>query len=473
LTLRGCCIYHHCQILKMSVIIVQVGQCGNQVGGALWEALAAATNHGSVPSPFFCRDGTARCVLVDSEPKVVMGLHQSAPKRFHEGALVCGQCGRGNHWALGYFGVGNGSRRDPSLAKEKAFFMRKDQRQDDAVLLQHALYALHKEAGRVDQGQLEAIVVIHGLAGGTGSGFTSRLVEKIRMHFTEPESDAARRAAEDAEEEDGLYGALSERRRASYVVSVSVAPQLQGENALQGLNTALTLRSLIRSTDAIIILRNDDVIQPSPHSLVATCNTFTEANATFASWLLPVFHYGIGSRIIGELIEKVAPDPNFKFLSIIPLPQRNYTRYRRCAVLSREYRCGLGRGVEAIDAAQVAELHATSSATMLDLTHSSVELGRPPKGAAAFLASAIGGSSRRSSGGSASSSHAAGVPQAVLVLNQTEELNRSLLFPLLRDAALKIDANAFVSEFLALGMRTEDMRSAYREVARVLLYNGI
>lgn len=446
-----------------SIIIVQVGQCGNQLGGALWDALAAATFNGAVPSPFFCRDGSARCVLVDSEPKVVMSLNAASPKRFHESSLVCGQCGRGNHWALGYYGIGAaGHRRDPSQAKQKAFLMRKDQRQDDVYLLQHALYALHKEATRVEQGQLEAIVVIHGLAGGTGSGFASRLVEKIRLHFVEHDSDEKlRREAEEMEEDDGLYGALGERRRASYVISICVAPQLQGENVLQGLNTTLTLRSLMQSVDAVLLLRNDDVINPSAHSLVTPCGTFGQGNAVFVSWLMPILHFGLGTRIAGELVEKVAPDPNYKFLSVVPLPQRNLTRYRRCAILSRVYHW---RGVTEHNAAiDASELHVPSSASMIDLTHSSVDLGRPPKGFLEYLAKTGGG------GRGSTSSH----PSSILLMNQTAELNRSLLFPLLRDAALKIHAHAFISEFLAMGMTVEDMTAAYRSVAQVLLYVGI
>lgn len=466
-----------------SVIVVHVGQCGNQLGGALWDALAACTDNGGLPSPFFCRDRTARCVLVDSEPKVVMGLHHATPKRFHESSLVTGQCGRGNHWALGYYGVGakrgfndelpaqQTYKRDPSKAKQKAFLMRKDQRQEDAYLLQHALYALHKESTRVDQGQLEAIVVIHGLAGGTGSGFASRLVEKIRLHFTEPPTDRARREAEDMEEEDGLYGALGERRRASYVISISVAPQLQGENALQGLNTSLTLRSLIHSVDAILLLRNDDVLNPTPHSMIPQCATFRQSNAVFVSWLMPVLNFGLGSRVIGELIEKVAPDPKYKFLTLVPLPQRNLIRYKRCAVLSREYRWSGGNSVmqQQDGNEEFGEMHVASSSTMLDMTHSTANLGRPPR-SFVELCNSLAPVKTTLRGVAAPSAGAA--YNSILVLNQTLELNKALLFPLLRDAALKIQAQAFLTEFIAMGMEIDAMADAYRGVAQVLLYEG-
>ena len=56
----------------MATITVQVGQCGNQLGPEVLDALSAASAHGG---NFFRRtqDGasTARAVLVDSEPRAV------------------------------------------------------------------------------------------------------------------------------------------------------------------------------------------------------------------------------------------------------------------------------------------------------------------------------------------------------------------------------------------------------------------
>lgn len=64
----------------MSVVTVQLGQCGNQVGGALFdvlagEALSASRKEEPEAETFFRRakGGTqwvARAVLVDMEPKV-------------------------------------------------------------------------------------------------------------------------------------------------------------------------------------------------------------------------------------------------------------------------------------------------------------------------------------------------------------------------------------------------------------------
>ena len=61
---------------------MQVGQCGNQLGQSLWQALDSQctdTPSGQEAS-FFKLDAwgrrQARCLLIDTEPKVVRGLQQ-------------------------------------------------------------------------------------------------------------------------------------------------------------------------------------------------------------------------------------------------------------------------------------------------------------------------------------------------------------------------------------------------------------
>lgn len=69
----------------------------------------------------------------------------------------------------------------------------------------------------------------------------------------EREEDAMRRR-------DGIDGVLVEKRRACHVVSVAVAPLVAGEMATQGLNATLTLRVLLTHADAVVLLRNEDVM---------------------------------------------------------------------------------------------------------------------------------------------------------------------------------------------------------------------
>eukprot|EP00798_Chlamydomonas_sp_ICE-L_P020309 gene20309-27065_t len=81
-----------------------VGQCGNQLGEALWQTLGAQRNlgEGLYEDGEFFRSGSdgkkvARCLLVDTEPKV-----HDASKMFSNRRCYLGQSGRGNNWSFGY-----------------------------------------------------------------------------------------------------------------------------------------------------------------------------------------------------------------------------------------------------------------------------------------------------------------------------------------------------------------------------------
>jgi hypothetical protein len=141
----------------MSTVFVHVGQAGNQIGQAFWVGHGTHNNlplnpfiddvrwvfvcagcvqiggrnfllieytvsHGVVCPPR-AQHGKARCLLVDSEPKVVaatllktsraLGAKDDRDTSLFRKANVCfDQSGRGNNWALGYFGK---DRREGTL----------------------------------------------------------------------------------------------------------------------------------------------------------------------------------------------------------------------------------------------------------------------------------------------------------------------------------------------------------------------
>lgn len=434
----------------MAVVVVQVGQCGNQIGdeffhqlslihrkelsragplgrasgelsscsgsGDSFSSLRSSTCPNRVHSTFFTRDGFARCVLIDSEPKVVQGVYQRHPQFIRQENVVYGQSGRGNNWGLGYFGVndprhikkrheplqengnnnssnsggggnqqnyderwrqegdgrsfrertgpdtnsrtggavmkarrtsevgGGAGRREsesfqrnplPSDTRHAFKNLHKSQRILDDGLFANALNAIYNETRRtadieddVDEG-FESIILLHSLSGGTGSGLASRLAERIRLYFVQPPEgapDVDELLEDKMRQQDGLDGCLwMEKRRAKYLISITLAPMSIGEVATQSINTALTLELLLKHTDAILLLRNDDLLSqdaggmPLPSSLRAasssspqedavtagdgggkgmfrsllpSCTTFKDANEVIVALLLPLFHYG-------------------------------------------------------------------------------------------------------------------------------------------------------------------------------------
>lgn len=360
----------------MAIVVVLVGQCGNQLGDELFTQLAlctglttaSATTHKTAatsaaaspaspsPSPFFTRDGIARCVLVDTEPKVVQGVRQRHTDFMRGENVIHGQSGRGNNWGLGYHGVktAHSRRNEDNAAVQRAFRnIARDQREDDDNVLGRALQAIYKETRRTadaedGSGGFEAILIIHSLVGGTGSGLASRLTERLRLYFAEP--PAGQRVDEVYEAtmmridgfDGGLYGA---QRRARHVVNIAVAPQVVGEVATQGLNAALTLQVLLKHSDAILLLRNDDALAPGEAaggsvcpgtSVLTRCVTFKEANEVLVAMLLPVLRYGLEAGCITRLLMQCIPPAYVsttggnKILTLLPTPQRSYAVLRQC-----------------------------------------------------------------------------------------------------------------------------------------------
>ncbi|KAG5502602.1 hypothetical protein JIQ42_05671 [Leishmania sp. Namibia] len=586
----------------MSIVVVLVGQCGNQLGDELFTQLAlcissSASSATAKPSasvvdssPFFARDGKARCILVDTEPKVVLGVQQRHPDFIRPENVIHGQSGRGNNWGLGYYGLRTeqSTRTERNAAVQRAFRnIGRDQREEDDNVLGKALLAIHRETRRASNaedgsGPLEAILVIHSLVGGTGSGLASKLTARLRLYFTEPPPGQQVDEVYEAKmmQYDSFDGGVcGTRRRAQHLVNIAVAPQALGEVATQGLNTALTLQVLQRHADAVLLLRNDDAMTPgeangssvcSGASLMSRCVTFKEANEILVALLLPVLRYGRHPGCITELLIQCVP-PTYhkttggnKILTLLAAPQRSYATMRQCVhramfcsvdggrtfmpgyvptvpideMLSRTalrfseggsariqrvgdrsstrharhrpssdseergghfMRSGTGGGLSAGAASAAASnLASRRRPRAMPFSVPSPQSPQVRGGNGSF------GSANEDENDSASESfreveelnrrvyleRATKIPSAlyrhylqlrrapvtkmfealdgVLVLNQAAELNRRVLLPLLRSAALKVSSGAFMSSYEDVGVKSKHVQQAYREVAEVL-----
>ena len=149
----------------MSVIYVQIGQCGNQVGQYFWkEALGIVGNdkrkcevksakhleYGERLSSLLTYSGKLPLILLDSEAKPARALHASRElgQFIREENVIIDKTGRGGNWAFGYSGGKRGGRKNE--------------------LLEQATERYRREMERC--GRFSGTVVFHSLAGGTGSG---------------------------------------------------------------------------------------------------------------------------------------------------------------------------------------------------------------------------------------------------------------------------------------------------------------
>ncbi|EDV26875.1 uncharacterized protein TRIADDRAFT_54235 [Trichoplax adhaerens] len=191
-------------------ILIQVGQCGNQIGRDFCNFIENDNDDStsSMSHIYQHYDKKLRCLCVDSEPKVISNLLNKYEKSYRKKNIFSGRSGCGANWALGYHGFQNVI--GPSFI-------------DDF------LNALRKEVERCDS--YMGCIMLHSTCGGTGSGLGSRICEAIREEYP-----------------------------INYILSVGVSPHRSGESPLQCYNSMLSLSYLQNYSDGIILYENDDVI---------------------------------------------------------------------------------------------------------------------------------------------------------------------------------------------------------------------
>lgn len=195
------------------VVSIQVGQCGNQIGNEFWKKISSEhkiTHDGTLTGQqcdrkdkfFYQADDNRfipRAVLIDLEPRVIA---QCAPFFNNENIYVSNEGGgAGNNWAHGYY-VANKARLEVSEI-------------------------IQREVEACDS--IEAFNLLHSVAGGTGSGFGSLIVQELRDQF--PKNIIS------------SYSILPANEESSDVV-------------VQPYNTVLSLNHLNSFCDSIVVMDN-------------------------------------------------------------------------------------------------------------------------------------------------------------------------------------------------------------------------
>ena len=331
----------------MSVITVQIGQCGNQLGCSLFETLAREAGADDAARRVFFRDTddessdaaftaadvdtspggfghshhghsrsgkkrwAARAVLVDMEPKAVDAAAARARGSAGAGAAggsdwsyegagrLAGDSGSGNNWALGHHVYGPRAR--------------------DA-----ALDLVRREAEACDW--LDGVLLLQSAAGGTGAGLGTCLAEALADELCGGGSGSG-----------GGGGAL---------VNACVWPYAAGDVAVQPYNALLTLAGLTAASDGVVLLPNDALHAACARSLGIARPTFDDLNrvasAALAGALLPAYerapaggstsaspassssrpHLGLAQplRPLGEICARVTCHPRHRVASLRHAP---------------------------------------------------------------------------------------------------------------------------------------------------------
>ncbi|CAN0173588.1 unnamed protein product [Pylaiella littoralis] len=270
--------------MPREIITLQVGQCGNQIGSEFWKQLCA--EHGISPDGtlqefashgddrkdvfFYQADDDhyiPRALLLDLEPRVINMIQSEGYRDLFnpENVFVSKEGGgAGNNWASGY---------------------RQAEEQHD-----YLMDMIDREADGSDS--LEGFVLSHSIAGGTGSGMGSYLLERLNDHFPK-----------------------------KLIQTYSVFPnatQSQSDVVVQPYNSILTLKRLTLNADAVVVLDNtalnriavDRLRIPNPtvgqlNSIVSTVMAASTTTLRYPGYM--------NNDLIG-LVASLIPTPRCHFL---------------------------------------------------------------------------------------------------------------------------------------------------------------
>lgn len=264
------------------IISLAIGQCGNQVATSFWSRLClehGIDNDGVLQHPedslddrkdiFFYEadDGryVPRSIFIDLEPGVISGIRRDYPKLYNpENYLILEEGGAGNKWSSGY---DYGTQHYEAISD-----------------------AIRREAEVTDS--LEGFILCHSIAGGTGSGLGSCLLEHLSDDF-----------------------------KKSTLMNYAVFPEKEGVDVVvEPFNSILSLKRLTQFSDAVVILDNaslfsiaakiteKDPLNLDPkavNSLISTVMAATTATLRFPSY---------SNNDMVSLLAPLIPTPQCHFL---------------------------------------------------------------------------------------------------------------------------------------------------------------
>ncbi|KAI9593373.1 tubulin gamma chain [Syncephalis fuscata] len=277
--------------MPREIITLQTGQCGNQIGMEFWKQLCAehgissdgtledfATEGIDRKDVFFYQADDEhyipRAILLDLEPRVIDNILQSPYANLYNPENIFQPSeggGAGNNWASGY--------------------------SQGEQMCEEILDMIDREADGSDS--LEGFMLLHSIAGGTGSGLGSFLLEK-----------------------------LNDRYPKKLVQTYSVFPNNEevSDVVVQPYNSMLTLKRLTLNADCVIVLDNAALSRVACDRLHISNPTFAQTNqlvSTVMAASTTTLRYP--SYMNNDLVGLVA--------SLIPTPKSLKRSIRKTTVL--------------------------------------------------------------------------------------------------------------------------------------------
>ncbi|WPH02339.1 gamma tubulin [Acrodontium crateriforme] len=278
--------------MPREIITLQAGQCGNSVGSKFWQQLCQehginqdgnladfATEGGDRKDVFFYQSDDTRyvprAILLDLEPRVINAIQAAPygniynPENFfiHKTGT-----GAGNNWAAGYSMGG--------------------------TVEEEVLDMIDREADGSDS--LEGFMLLHSIAGGTGSGMGSFLLERLNDRFPK-------------------------KLIQTYTVFPDTLPQNASEVVVQPYNSLLAMRRLTENADSVVVLDNGALARIAADTLHVQEPSFQQTNqliSTVMSASTTTLRYpGYMHNDLVGIVASLIPTPRCHFL------QTSYTPF--------------------------------------------------------------------------------------------------------------------------------------------------
>ncbi|XP_032897893.1 tubulin beta-1 chain [Amblyraja radiata] len=227
------------------IVHLQIGQCGNQVGGKFWEVISE--EHGINSNGNYTGDSDVqlervnvyfneahdnkyvpRAILVDLEPGTMDSVRYGRIGHlFRPDNFIYGNSGAGNNWAKGHYTEG-------------------------AELMENVLDVLRHECESCDC--LQGFQLAHSLGGGTGSGMGTLIMCKIREEYPD---------------------------RIMNSFSVMPSPKVS-DTVVEPYNATLSIHQLIENTDATFCIDNEALYDICFRTLKLATPTYGDLNHLIA-----------------------------------------------------------------------------------------------------------------------------------------------------------------------------------------------
>lgn len=280
----------------MSVGIIQIGQCGNQIGLNIFTNLISEMKNSSeylsqlICDSYFTISKTsqfqANSILIDMESKVIdkcLKLSEKNGFNYLKENIIHKQSGSGNNWANGFFYHG------PSVEK-------------------YFVETFSKFSEKFDF--LDTCILINSLAGGTGSGLGSYLAILMKDYF--PEIN---------------------------LLNIAVWPNDSGEVVVNSYNTLLSISENYKVSDLITVINNQEIFDICKNIYKLKKIGFENLNSIISKHLINMMippSYNLNSNIannnlksktyqtnsfLSEIIYALGINPKLKFNQIISTPE--------------------------------------------------------------------------------------------------------------------------------------------------------